>query len=166
MKSLEEKPWWGYLEKDLQELLREAMLLTQKVGDWDKKFDDYSFVVFPASKAYEGFLKKLFLDMDFITQKDYFSKRFRIGKSLNPFLPKRLQGKDYVYDELVGYCGGEGLANKLWDTWKTCRNILFHWFPNEERTITFEESKQKVKKVINSIDAAFTGCKIEKGKRG
>ena len=70
--SLEKKNWWGYLEKDLQGLLREATLLIEKVSLWDEKFPDYSFVVFPAAKAYEGFLKRLFLDRGFISEEDYY----------------------------------------------------------------------------------------------
>ena len=59
-KSLDKHVWWDYLEEDLQELLRESTLLLDKVEKWEKTFHDYSFIVFPAAKAYEGFLKKLF----------------------------------------------------------------------------------------------------------
>jgi hypothetical protein len=65
------KPWWSYIEVDLQELLKESSLLLAKVSVWNEKFADYSFVVFPAAKAYEGFLKKLFLDQRFITEEEY-----------------------------------------------------------------------------------------------
>ena len=82
IKELEKKPWWNYLEEDLQELFRTSLLLENEVVNWKDKFNDYSFVVFSASKAYEGFLKKLFFDMGFITKEDYFGKRFRIGKAL------------------------------------------------------------------------------------
>lgn len=160
--DLENKPWWSYLEEDLQELLRTAVVLSERVGSWDEKFHDYSFVVFPASKAYEGFLKKLFLDLGFISEKEYFGKRFRVGKALNPSLDKRFRKKESVYDRIVDFCGGKELADKLWTTWRQCRNLLFHWFPNEKRAITYSESKEKVQKVIETIDAAFKECKIDR----
>lgn len=165
MTSLDEltkRPWWGYLEEDLQELLKQAFLLVEKVGSWDQKFHDYSFVVFPASKAYEGFLKKLFLDMGFINRDDYYGRHFRIGRSLNPSLEPRLRQIEGVYDKIVSYCGGKEFADKLWETWKVCRNLVFHWFPDEKRSITYEEASDRVQKIVDTIDAAVKECKIEK----
>jgi hypothetical protein len=159
--DLKKRVWWDYLHEDLRELLREATLLVERVGTWDEKFHDYSFVVFPAAKAYEGFLKTIFLDLKIISEKDYFGKRFRIGKALNPALEKRFRKTESVYDRLVDYCGGKQLADDLWDTWKECRNLLFHWFPNERNAINFEEAKRRVDMVLNTMDLAFKGCKME-----
>ena len=159
--SLEKKNWWEYLEKDLQGLLREATLLIEKVSLWDEKFPDYSFIVFPAAKAYEGFLKRLFLERGSISEEDYYGKRFRVGKALNPSLEKRLRAKESVYDKIVQFCGGKDLADKMWNTWKVCRNLLFHWFPNEKNAIDFDQSKERVALIIETIDAAFDDCKIE-----
>lgn len=157
--DLENKVWWDYLEEDLQELLREAILLVMKVKDWEQKFHDYAFVVFPAAKAYEGFLKKLFLDLGFITDAQFYGKRFRVGKALNPALEKRLRAKHSVFDKLVDFCGGdEGLADVLWDTWRQSRNLLFHWFPNERNAISFPEAQERVSMIIYAIDKAFKEC--------
>jgi hypothetical protein len=156
---LEKKVWWEYLGDDLQELLRESLMLVEKVQHWDVEFDDYSFVVFPAAKAYEGFLKKVFLDLGFITEDDYYGKRFRIGKALNPFLDKYLRHES-VYDKLIEFCGGKDLADQMWNTWRTCRNLLFHWFPNEKNAITFTEAKERVTLVIETIDAVFKACGV------
>lgn len=159
--DLAKRPWWTYLSEDLQELLKESVLLSEKVGEWSEKFHDYSFVVFSSAKAYEGFLKKLFLDLGFITNDDYYGKRFRVGKALNPNLEKFLREKESVYDKLVAYCQGRQLADQLWETWRLSRNLVFHWFPNEKNAITFEEAKMRVEMVIDSIDAAFKECKME-----
>lgn len=158
--SLEDKPWWNYIEHDLQGLLKQSLRLIEEVGDWKKRFHDYSFIVFPSAKAYEGFLKKLFLDMEFIDENDYYGKRFRIGKALNPALKGKLRKRVSVYDKIVGYCGGTELAKTLWNTWKTCRNLLFHWFPSEKNAISFAEAKKRVEKVIATFDLAFGECMI------
>lgn len=160
--KLTQKLWWTYLADDLQELLRTSLLLTEESEDWTQKFHDYSFVVFPASKAYEGFLKKLFLDLGFIKESDYLGRRFRIGKALNPSLRGFHRRRDGVYDKIVKFCGGKELASKLWDTWRTCRNRLFHWFPEEQGAITHAEAVQKVQKVLDTIDAAFAECKVDR----
>jgi len=103
-KVLKAKPWWDYLEEDLQELLTEAILLLNDAKSWKIKFHDYSFIVFPVAKAYEGFLKKLFYDMSFINENDYYGNRFRIGKSLNPNLDKDHRDEGWVYDDLEKFC--------------------------------------------------------------
>ena len=159
--SLPKRPWWGYVEEDIRELLLTAQLLINKVGGWEEKFHDYAFVVFPAAKAYEGFLKKLFLDLGWITENDYFGKRFRIGKALNPSLEPELRQREGVYDKIVEFCRGRELADELWEVWKQARNSTFHWFPKEKNAISYNEAKEKVAMVIEAMDAAFEKCKIK-----
>lgn len=171
MYSLESRPWWDYLEHDLQELLKESLLLIETVEQWRRnpstgsgqEFHDYSFVVFPAAKAYEGFLKKLFYDLGLISEEQFKGRRFRVGKALNPELPMRLRKSYGVYYKLTEYCAGDyGLADNLWDTWREARNVLFHWFPNEKNAISFEEAKEKFEMILNTLDKATKECKINR----
>ena len=161
--EIKAKSWWGYLEEDIQELLTQSVILIEVVGRWSKdersRLHDYSFVAFPIAKAYEGFLKKLFYDLGFINEDDYFGKRFRVGKSLNPSLDRHRM-KYGVYDKIVSFSKGNELADALWQTWIECRNQLFHWFPNELKAISFEDSILKVEKVIATIDKAFTMSRV------
>lgn len=166
IEELEKRGWWGYLGDDLQRLLATSEFIYRVVESWGvdlpggkKEFRDYSFVVFPAAKAYEGFLKKLFLDLGFITEEDYFGKHFRIGKALNPSLPRELR-REGVYDKIANYCQGEGLAEKLWEAWRLSRNLTFHWFPNEKNAITLKEAGERVSMIINVMDESFKECKI------
>lgn len=162
--SLHQKVWWRYLEEDLQELLKQSFLLVEieeARGEGSSlhrpEFHDYSFVVFPAAKAYEGFLKKVFLDRGFITSEDYKGKRFRIGKALNPALDRKIYGSN-VYDKIVKFCGSNSLADRLWETWRDSRNILFHWFPNEQNAIDFKEAKVRIEKIIDTMDETYGVC--------
>ena len=173
--DLEKRPWWGYIHEDIKELLIQSLLLVETADKWEAKFTetfgrgplkkegfhDYAFIVFPAAKAYEGFLKKLFLDMGFISPEDYYGKHFRVGKALNPSLEKELREREGVYDKIVQYCGGEDLAGKMWFCWKECRNLLFHWFPNEKNAISLVEAKEKVNLIVETIDSAFGRCNIK-----
>ena len=154
--KLENKIWWSYIQEDLQELLVASEFLANTVKSWggdlpagSRVFHDYSFVVFPTAKAYEGFLKKMFFDLGFITEEDYRGKRFRIGKALNPFLEKNLRNRESVYDKLVKYCNGKELADKLWEAWTSGRNLIFRWFPEEKKAVSFKEAEEKMRLRLN-----------------
>lgn len=152
------------MHEDLRELFNQSILLIKIFANEEydgKNFHDYSFIVFPAAKAYEGFLKTLFKDLGFISENEFYSKRFRIGKALNPSLEKELRSRESVYDKLVEYCGGKELSDKLWDTWTSGRNILFHWFPHEKNAISYTEAKVTVLKILDTMDLAFKECKIK-----
>ena len=157
--NLKSKPWYDYLEEDLRELLAESFQLLHDVPNWEFQFHDYSFIVFPAAKSYEGFLKKIFLDLGFITQEDYYGRHFRIGMALNAQLEERFREKESVYDKLTQFTGDRNLGDVLWDTWKNSRNLVFHWFPDEKRAINFDEAKNRVENIILAIDEAYAKLK-------
>jgi hypothetical protein len=167
LEQLKNRHWWNYLGEDLQELLTASEFIFLDVESWGEgipdgknKFHDYSFVVFPAAKAYEPFLKKLFLSLGFITEEDYYGKHFRIGKALNPSLPKEL-ARESVYNRMVQFLQSHALADKLWDTWRLSRNLTFHWFPNEKNAITLPEAGERIEMIIDAMDQAFTECKVD-----
>jgi hypothetical protein len=167
IEELKTKVWWDYLGIDLQKLFLTSQFLISAAEKWRAglpggahEFHDFSFVVFPAAKAYEGFLKKLFLELNFITEEDYYGKHFRIGKALNPSLEKELR-REGVYDKIVNYCGGKDLADTLWETWKESRNLIFHWFPNEKNTITLSEAGERIEMITHAIDQSFKDCKLD-----
>lgn len=169
MEPIDQKIWWEYLGSDLQKLFVTSSFLIDTIKGMGSpeisgtsKFADYSFVVFPAAKAYEGFLKKLFLDLGFISEEEYLGKHFRIGKSLNPSLPRHLR-KNEVYGKIVHYCGGEKLASELWEAWRVGRNLTFHWYPNERSAISLDEAVERIDLIVHAIDSAFVECHVVSG---
>ncbi len=159
--DLELKKWWTYLTEDQRDLMSQsAVLLKREENIGEGVFHDYAFVVFPAAKAYEGFLKRLFYDLGLITSQQYNGNYFRIGRAINPNLPVRFRGKHWIYAALMEYCQGEDLSLKLWNVWRESRNLLFHWFPKHKNFITLPEARNRVELIIEGIDIAFTECKI------
>lgn len=108
-------------------------------------FHDYSFMVFPFAKVYEGFLKKYFLKIGAINEHQYYSDHWRVGKALNPQLEKELRGES-VYDHL-----DPDLGNVLWKAWKEGRNAVFHYFPQKNQVLSFEKARD----VINQLTSAM-----------
>lgn len=110
---------------------------------------DYSFLVSPISKAYEGYLKDFFLKTGIIDNYNYQSDRFRVGKTLNPSLRyKRFS----IYQKLSNlHEEGEKLAEKLWTAWKYGRNEIFHYFPNNLKKLSREEAEERISMLLNAI---------------
>lgn len=140
------------MDEPMRDLMKESFVLLEREEKMPDGLHDYAFVVFPAAKAYEGFLKKLFLDLGFINKMQYEGDRFRVGRSLNPNLPKRYQW-DWVYGRLEQKYGGE-LTMRMWEAWKKARNRIFHFFPAHHKFITLAEARKLIEKIVEVIIAS------------
>jgi len=155
------QPWWQYLNSTQQSLIKQSFYLLNWTQKLDKKLFDYSFIVMPSAKAYEGFLKKFFFDLKLISKHDFEEEYFRVGKALNPELEniKHLQ-KECLYNEISAKCG-EDTAKMLWLTWKKSRNRLFHYFHQEKQSFTLTEASNRLDLIIKSIKHAFSSCEFK-----
>lgn len=165
MKDYQQMNWWNYAEQEMRELIKQSNdLLEQETKRREELsrevYRDYSFVVFPAAKAYEGFLKKLFLDLKLISRQQYFGEHFRIGRALSPTLPKRYRS-GWVYGRLVQNSDGEELPMKMWDVWKKGRNRIFHYFPNFFEAIDLNHARQIVLDIEDMMEECLLGFKIK-----
>ncbi len=154
---------WFYLSEDLKGLILDGESLldhaTKHNGDHTS---DFSYMVFPFSKAYEGFLKQLLLDLNLIREDEYYGDDIRIGRLLNPGFMK---DHESIFENLCGKNKqGKQLAAKLWDSWKRARNQVFHYFPHNFRRLSYEEASQLIKDIAESMEAAVLNCDIKKSK--
>ncbi len=118
----------------------------------DSVYSDYSFVIFPFAKVYEGFLKKLFFQIGAISENQYNSDHWRVGKALNPQLEKELRHEESVYDRILNLPGGIILADALWKAWKEGRNMVFHYFPGQHQPLSFEKARE----IVNQLEEAMS----------
>lgn len=137
-----------YLTNPQDKLINDVAIILERVAKGDT-ISDYSFVVSPISKAYEGYLKEFFLKINVIDEASYLSDRFRVGKTLNPSLRyKRFS----IFQKLADYDEkGEELAELLWDAWKYGRNEIFHYFPNQVKVIDKKAAEDRIYMVLNAI---------------
>lgn len=165
--DFEQTNWWMYLDDQMKDLVKQSIELLEtekKHREAGEVYYDYSFVIFPIAKAYEGFLKKLLLDMRLITPPQYYGEHFRIGRALSPTLPKRYRS-GWVYGRLVKSCGGESLPMQMWEVWKEVRNKMFHYFPNRREILSLDEAELDIEKVISQMGKSLEGCKLSGGGR-
>ncbi len=145
---------WRYLSSPQQDLIQQGEFLLKKIKQ-EKKFNftDYSFVVFPFAKAYEGFLKKIFLDVGFINDEDYISPHFRLGKVLSPNLVRKL-GEASVYKKIEDL-HGKKKADMVWSAWKRGRNEVFHYFPHNIRSLSLGEAREIINSLIETMNVTY-----------
>lgn len=154
----------SYLSDGQRDLLAEgAHLLTFVHAKNSHIFDDYSFLVFPFAKAYEGFLKQVFLDAGYISRKEYYSQHFRIGRVLSPNLARRLGNKS-VYKKICDENGCD-ISELVWNTWKKGRNEVFHYFPHNIRSLSLKEAEEIVREIVLAMETIIETVKLQKVKR-
>ena len=137
-----------FLNKEQQDFLNDVVLILERLKQFDH-ISDYSFLVSPVAKAYEGYLKDFFLKLNIIDQYNYESDRFRVGKTLNPSLRyKRFS----IYQKLADYDEkGEELAEILWNAWKYGRNEIFHYFPGVTKNLDRPEAEDRICLILSAI---------------
>lgn len=148
--------WYQYLNPHLRQLVDTAWQLHGQQAhpaSCEIETDDYSYIVFPMAKAYEGFLKQYFLDTGLISPEVYTSRRFRIGRALNPDVYEHQRDEDWLYDDLERRCSPT-LARLLWETWLECRNRLFHYYPEKHRQLNQEQAGRCLLKMAEAMAAA------------
>lgn len=151
-------PLWKYLSEGQRGLVSESLFLLEDIKlHPDTRLTDYSYIVFPISKAYEGFLKQLFWDRHYISENQYYSDHFRIGKALSPNLVYHLRDKSVYFK--IKERSGEILANKLWEIWKKGRNLIIHYYPHNFKAISLQEAEDMVYDFLRTMEEAIYECK-------
>ncbi len=146
--------FWQYLSQNQKDLIKEGQyLMNDIIKEQVYQFKDYSFLVFPFAKAYEGFLKRLFKDAKMISHLDYISDHLRLGKLMSPNLIGRL-GDRSLYTKIEEKAGND-LADKIWNTWRGGRNQIFHYFPHNIKAISFDEAEKIVNEIIDTMQEAY-----------
>lgn len=152
--------FWQYLTQPQRDLILEGQyLMSEVIKQNTYRFKDYSFLVFPFAKAYEGFLKQLFKDVKFISHLDYISDHLRLGKLMSPNLEGRL-GDRSLFKKMKESVTID-FAERVWQTWKLGRNQIFHYFPHNLKAITFEEAEKIIGQIIWTMEEAFAKLNIK-----
>lgn len=156
---LERKPIWNYFSQTQKDLVLEGQYIMHEIiEDHAYQFKDYSFLIFPFAKTYEGFLKQLFKDIGFISHLDYISDHLRLGKLLSPHLITKL-GDRSLYRK-IERAGGEELASRIWKSWKLGRNEVFHYFPHNLRAVSFLEARSVIDELIATMEESYGSLKL------
>lgn len=144
---------WQFLSPEERALARDGTHLIDDRQEHTISLSDYSYLVFPFAKLFEGFLKDLFLSLSIIDYRRYTSDHFRVGKVLSPNLVRRL-GPHSAYGQLKARFGDE-LPASLWNVWKRGRNLVFHYYPHNYTSLHEQEAKEVVGQIIHVMNEAL-----------
>ena len=159
--KLTDQDWFENLPRGQRELLAQSVFLIKDVQTHKADFYDYSFVIMPAAKAYEGFVKDLVFGLGLISKKRYEGKRFRVGKALNPEMSRHNpDGFEILYDDLERVCQNPLIPKTLWQTWIDCRNRTFHYFVHNSIQVSLPHAIEKVEQIMAAIQMATRGCPV------
>lgn len=153
MKQRIEEPWFESIPKRQRQLLLLSLELFEREVTQKSDLFDYSFVLFPAAKAFEGFLKHYFFTQGLISRQVYEGKRFRIGRALNPDIHPNGRDEYWLYDDVSKKCGHD-LAIELWETWLSCRNQVFHFFPKRDVSLSLMDVQDRLEKLLSAVRVA------------
>lgn len=145
-----DSPLWQYFSSEQQSLARDGQFLVDDTARHkDVELTDFSYLVFPFAKLYEGFLKKLFMDLHIIDKRQFYSNHYRIGKALSPNI-MRMLGKRSAYKQIMERFGMD-LAERLWHAWKEGRNLVFHYYPHNIRALTLDQAKALIGEIAETM---------------
>lgn len=152
---------WSYLSADIKDLFEDGEIILNFVEKYREKDDitDYSFMVFPFAKGYEGFLKKFLLDTGLIKEEDYYSDDIRIGRILNPNFVKE---RSNVFNKICRSRDSKDVPKKLWSVWKRGRNLIFHYFPHNFRKLEYQEAMDLITEIVDAMNSAVMYCALPK----
>lgn len=152
--------FWEYLSQPQKDLILEGeYLMNDIIKHQSYQFKDYSFLIFPYAKAYEGFLKQLFEDIKFISHLDYISDHLRLGKLMSPNLMGRL-GDRSLYKK-IKEAVSQDLAERIWQTWKLGRNQIFHYFPHNLKAVSLDEAEKIINEIVQTMEEAYIKLKTK-----
>ncbi len=151
--SITDTVWFPLMDPEEQGMTLQSIELYEREKDLQSNFHDYAFLVFPLAKAYEGFLKKFLLQSTLISEQTFLSRKFRIGRALNPDVPQRQRDEDWVYDDVVNRFG-EDTAKLIWKAWVDGRNLLFHSFPDHRHLLSLQGAHDRMLLIISAMDSA------------
>jgi len=151
---------WQYLSVHQRVLASDgAFLVADTELHHDREPTDYSYLVFPFAKLYEGFLKQLFTDLGIMTEREYRSDHYRIGRALSPGMAGRLR-QHSAYGQIEDRYGKD-LATRLWHAWKNGRNMVFHYFAHNYRALSLDQAKSLITVLVSAMDDAVSKTNVK-----
>ena len=142
------------LPADCQILIQLSFTLYDREIRAGDQLPDYAHVVLPIAKGYEGFLKHYLKSLGLVNENIVMSRRFRIGRALNPDVSYNQRDEWWLYDDLERLCSKE-TAKEIWESWLICRNQIVHYYPGQFKPLTLANAGEHVARLSHAMQIAL-----------
>jgi len=144
-----------FVGTDLLELYLDANRLFSTIRESETIFSDYSFIVFPLAKVYEGVLKKILVQVNLIKEGELLENPdISINAYFNPIGNEKIKNvlRDKTRDKAIPFV--------IYSTYQECRNQILHYDPyRDNRLKTIEDAEYYQRRIIDAIIKAFNTFK-------
>lgn len=144
-----------FVGKDILELYEDTRKLlgyfTNQESKSSTRFYDYSFIVFPFAKAYEGILKKILVEANFISEANLLEDpSLSINKYFNPV------GNNKIFTSLKDKTRDKAVPFVIYSTYQECRNQIIHYDSYRDNRIkTLQEAEFYINRIFDAIEKAY-----------
>ena len=127
-------------------------------SEYAPNLSDYSCMVLPLAKAYEGVLKKILVRAGFINEADLQENPdISISRYFNPV------GNNAIFRALKDQARDKTIPHVIYSTYQECRNLILHYDPyRDNRLKTIEDAEFYERRISDAIKKAYeTFQKVE-----
>lgn len=116
---------------------------------------DYSFLVLPIAKVYEGVLKRVLVKTKLLKEEDLLNNPIiSVGGYFNPV------GNNKIFDRLKDKARDKTVPHIIYSTYQECRNNILHYDSYKDNRIKkIEDAEFYVKRIIHAIDKVYESFK-------
>ncbi len=117
----------------------------------DSYVSDYSFLLLPIAKSYEGILKRVLVEKGVISESKLLENpSVNVGAYLNPV------GNEKIFNLLKDKARDKAIPHVIYSTYQECRNQILHYDQYRDNRITsFEDAKFYRRRILDAIDKAY-----------
>jgi len=143
-----------FLDNNQRKLLHDSLLIktiftaSDSYKIFNSLLNDFSIMVFPLAKGFEGYIKKLFLTIGLITEKEIKDDPYKsIGKIIN--------NEDKLKMKLIDKKRYKSIPKLLSVQWDLSRNIIFHYDLDQPEIINKEDAFKKIEDIYETIRKSY-----------
>lgn len=143
-----------FVGSDLLELYRDSCVLLEqnkKEGQIFPALSDYSIIILPIAKVYEGILKKILVEAEIIGEEEIrINPGINVGHYFNPV------GNNKIFNHIKDHARDRVVPHIIYATYQECRNQILHYDPHKDNRIkNIEDVEFYVKRIMHAIDKAY-----------
>ncbi len=144
-----------FVGDDIVDLKEDSYKLYNRYSEMHSPLSDYSFIVFPLAKAYEGILKKILVKTGVLTEAELLQNpNITINRFYNPL------EKGAIYQTLKDKTRDKVIPHVIFSVYQECRNQILHYDQYRDNRIdNIEGAYFFMQRIEDAIVKAFNTFK-------